>query len=218
MSHEMQTVIAEMEDIKHIKKTLTTWLKEEVDHGKECFDTNSCGAVSDIIKDMAETMKECYETCYYETVIEAMKKYDDSRRYDDMESMGYNHNHYASGKFAPTGSGHYVSGYVPEYVMNEGRNSEMGSSSRNRNGYNPHLNRMGMNANEYGEAYDAWMDSKRHYTESKSITDKRDLDEKSIQLAEQSLSALKKIWEEADPELKQKLKPGVQALSKEMME
>lgn len=112
MNQEMQAMIAEMEDIKHIKKTLTSWLKEETNIGKECFDTKSCGEVSDIIKDMAEATKYCYEACYYKTVVEAMSEGVES-------SYGYNHWHKDNGDFASRGRGRYISGFTHGPYMDQ---------------------------------------------------------------------------------------------------
>lgn len=218
MSHEMQAMIANMEDMEHIKKTLTSWLKEEVDHGKECFDTKSCGDVSDIIKDMAEATKECYEACYYKTVIEAMKEGGDPSYGEG--SYGYNHRHMGNGEFASAGKGHLVRGYNPgpymdqmpyidAYIHDPNFEDHMrNANTMNMMGYNPNSggekNRMGNSMN--GEIYDNYRNARRHYQNSKSTEDKSKMEEHYMTYMENTLKNLRAMWEEADPSLKAKVK------------
>lgn len=123
--------------------------------------TNECGAVVDMIKDLAEAK-------YYLTVTKAMEEYGE----DDVQ--GYNARHYANGKFASSGHGH-VMGYI-EY---------------------PH-NRM-MN------------DKAEHYRDYKSMgytnTDEH---------IKNSISNIKEIWKDADPQLKERIKQDISPLVNEM--
>ena len=223
MSHEIQAMLAEMEDMECIKKTLLSWLKEEVEHGKECFDTNSCGAVSDIIKDMAEAKKECYEAYYYKTVIEAMSK-GRSSSYGEG-SYGYNHRHMDNGEFASSGRGHIVRGYnhgpymdqmpyIDAYVHDPNFEENMWDGNNMSMGYNPNTgtpnnsgggnNRMGNSRN--GEIYDNYRNAKRYYQSSKSSEDKAKMEEHCMKYMDSTLKNLKSMWKEADPSLKAKIK------------
>lgn len=206
--HGMEEMMAEMNDLKEIKKTLTSWLKEEVNQGKECFDTKTCGDVSDMIKDAAETMKECYEAMYYKTVIEAME----SRRepaYGGEDVYGYNNRHMANGKFAKAGRGHMVSGYEPyidqePYIdaylhdptfQNRIKHGSMGYNDGGRTG-----------RSEYGEIYDNYRTARRHYQDSNSKEDKEEMDQHCMKYMNHTMKHLKSMWEDADPMLKKRLK------------
>lgn len=94
----LEEMMAEMNDLKEIKKTLTGWLKEEVNGGKDCFHCESAGAVSDIIKDSAQTIKYCLEAKYYETVIKAMERGEEPS-YGGEQPYGYNHRHFPLAKW-----------------------------------------------------------------------------------------------------------------------
>lgn len=242
MSQEMNAVEAEVEDMKHIAKTLTSWLKEEVNNGKECFDTKSTGDVSDIIKDMKEAIKSCYEACYYKTVIEAME--DGEEPAYGEGSYGYNHRHMANGQFASAGRGRYVSGYNPGPYMNQmpyidgylhdpmfeermgysnnystGGNSG-GSSSNRSNSGNSGSGRSGyrMNNSEDGEIYDNYRDARRHYQHSKTAEDKAKMEEHCMSYMNHTLENLRHIWKEADPSLKAKVKKDFGDEMVEMLE
>lgn len=209
MEFKMEEMVIEMADIKEIKKTLTSWLKEEVNQGKEKIDLPSTSAVSDIIKDMAETTKECYEAMYYKTVIEAMKSGEESA-YGSENVYGYNHRHTANGQFAKAGKGHIVSSgyrpyvdqepYIDAYIhdptfQNRMKNDSMGYTDDRQIG-----------RSEYGEIYDNYRMAKRHYHNSKSQADKEEMDQQCMNYMSHTVKHLKDMWEDADPMLKKKLK------------
>lgn len=123
-----------MEKIKTLKETkekLIDALNGKMSMGIENVDAQEAGEVTDMIKDLAEAEKECWEAAYYESVVKAMKDADngDMKGYDDWR--------YASGRFAPKGRGTY-DGYTPTYPtvysdqmgytdrMNDGRNDMRG--------------------------------------------------------------------------------------------
>lgn len=205
--HEMVEMMAEMEDLKEIKKTLISWLKEEASHGKECFDTKSCGETMDMIKDATETMKEYYEAMYYKTVVEAMESGGEPA-YGGEDMYGYNSRHMANGKFAKVGKGHVVSGYRPyidhePYIdawmhdpdfQNRMRHDSMGYEDGR------------MDQSEYGEVYDKYRTARRHYQDSKSQTDKEEMDKHCMNYMNHTVKHLKAMWEDADPMLKKRLK------------
>lgn len=221
MSHGMEDIFATIEDMKHIKKTLASWLKEEVNHGKECFDTKSCGEVSDIIKDMAEAIKECYEACYYKTIIEAMNE-------GREPSYGYNHRHMSNGEFASSGKGHYVRGYNPgpymdqipyinAYMHDPDFKDHMMDDNTMLLGYSPNSDGRGDNSGSSGnlnrmdnsrdgEIYDNYRNARKHYQDSKSINDKVKMEEHYMTYMNNTLKNLRSMWEEADPYLKEKVK------------
>lgn len=194
-------------DLKEIKKTLTSWLKEEVNCGKEYFNTKTCGDVSDIIKDMAEATKECYEAMYYKTVIEAMESGKEPT-YGGEDIYGYNHRHMANGQFAKSGRGHITSNYTP-YVNQE---PYIDAYLHDPSFQNRILNdSMGYNndrtdRSEYGEMYDNYRTAKRHYQKSNSQVDKEEMDQQCMNYMSHTVKHLKAMWDDADPMLKKRLK------------
>lgn len=209
MHHEIEEMMNEMCDLKEIKKTLISWLKEEVNQGKECFDTKTCGDVMDMIKDAAETTKECYEALYYKTVIEAMNEGGEPAYGDG--SYGYNHRHTSNGQFASSGRGHYVSGYnrgpymdqdayIDGYLHDPNFKNRMRSQSM---GYE-YGDRVGTSRD--GEMYDRYQMAKRHYQDSKSVADKEEMEEHCMKYMDHTIKHLKAMWDDADPMLKKKLK------------
>lgn len=227
-----------MSEICQIEKDLIAALRTVVSHGvfsKE-VDTKELGELVDMVKDMAETKRNCWEACYYETVTEAMKEYDE----EDM--MGYNPNRYASGRYAPTGTGNRTSGYVPSLdkmpiVMRPGnlyhdyplmgyseekggRDSSYDDKGRmmgDRNdsyGY-PHDREMENRRNQYGSAFREYEDARRHYTESKSLEDKSHMDKKALEHVNQSMMTLREIWKNADPTVKKEVSSSISSLATE---
>lgn len=100
-----------MDKIKDLKKTrerITDALNGKVAEGIETLDAGEIGEVTDMIKDLAEAEKECWEAAYYESIVHAM--------HEEGEKMGYDDWRYASGRFAPKGRGTYE-GYTPTYPV-----------------------------------------------------------------------------------------------------
>lgn len=217
MNQEIQSMIAEFEVMDHIKKTLTSWLKEETDSGKNCFDTGSCGDVSDIIKDLAETKKACYEALYYKTVIEAMNEGIEPEYGEG--SYGYNHRHMANGEFASAGKGHYVRGYKPGPYMNQMPYVDAYMNDprfEERMGYNGKSG--DVNTSRDGEIYDNYQNAKRHYQKSKSTKDKTKMEEHCMKYMENTLSNLRSMWEDVDPMLKARMKKDFEEEMTEILE
>lgn len=216
MTYEIEEMMAEMNDIKEIKKTLTSWLKEEAHGGKDCFDTKSCGDVSDIIKDMSEAMKCCFEALYYKTVIEAM----DSGRtpaYGEDDPYGYNHRHMKSGKFAPAGEGHVVSGYRPftdqdpyidAYLHDPNFQDRIrGSRTLDMMGHTPTMNQNeSADRRRHGDTYDNYRRALRNYHDTKSQVDKEEMDTHHMTYMQDTIKNMRAMWKEADPMLRKKMK------------
>lgn len=103
---------AKMEPIKATKDKLVDALNGKIAEGIDKLDAEEVGEVTDMIKDLAEAQKLCWEACYYKSIVEAMEKSD-----EEAERMGYDAYRYADGRFAPDGRG-TRRGYMPPY-MNE---------------------------------------------------------------------------------------------------
>lgn len=97
-------------NIERIKDNLVDFLAGKMSAGMDELDTADVGEVTDMIKDLSESVKECWEACYYKSIVEAMEKADEGEG-----RMGYDDWRYASGRFATTGRG-TRSGYMPPYM------------------------------------------------------------------------------------------------------
>ena len=188
MNHEI------MKDMECIMKTLTSYMNAEVSAGKNEFDTKSAGETSDMIKDVAEAMKECYEACYYKTVAEAMKE-------GGSPAYGYNHWHMSNGEFASRGNGHYVRGYNEMPYMDQQPYVDAYL-------HDPDFkkNMMTHGASRDGELYDNYHNAKRHYHDSRSLKDRDNMETHCMAYMDKTLKNMRSIWEEADPSLKTKMK------------
>lgn len=213
-----QNMKPDLMDICNIEKDLISALKTVVCHGvfSKDVDTKELGELVDMVKDMAETKRNCMEAHYYETVTKAMEEYD----YDDEDSMGYNRNRYANGRYAPSGTGNMSSGYRPHFRMMPNRYDDypMGYDRSNGNGNGGNYNN-GNGSNsygyQYGKAYDEYRDAKRHYTETKSYEDKSHMDEKALEHVNASVMTLRDIWKSADPSVKKDVRTSIKSLAEE---
>lgn len=200
----MEKTKNKLHDICEIKEKLIDAAKAELARGIDCVNTHEMGAVIDMIKDLAKAEKDCYEACFYKEVVETMDDFEDKEEAREwcMQLFsgrpGYDHYRYSSGRFAPKGRGHY-SGYRmpedPSRVYMDG-------------------DRMGM---PYGESYGRYMDARRHYHESHSKEDKERMDRAATEHLEEAVETMKDIWEQADPEMKRRMKADISKLSSEMM-
>lgn len=109
----MEKKVKEMTDLK---ERLIDWARMHEDCEEGAIPVY--GQVIDMIKDLADAEKNCWEACYYKQIVEAMKEEEKEGRMgyrggNGGGRSGYDHYHYANGRFAPTGRGHRV-GYTPE--------------------------------------------------------------------------------------------------------
>ena len=162
---------------------------------------------------------------------------------DNEDRDGYNRSRYANGRYAPKGRGSRSMGFMPyldkdpwdenwpcnpDYYPVMGyaapRKNQSGSTSTygdsgstsqsgSRRGYDdwdPDRDpKHSMSYNEYRMA-------KRHYTETKSPSDKQMMDEKSRTHIHEALSTFKDIWKDADPAMRKELKASMQQAINEM--
>ena len=183
-----------MQDMKCIMKTLTSYMNAEVSAGKNEFDTKSAGETSDMIKDIAEAIKEYNEACYYKTVAEAMKE-------GQEPAYGYNHWHMSNGEFAGRGKGHYVSGYTDMPYMNQ---EPYVDAYLNDPDFKKNMKNRG--SSMHGQLYDNYHNAKRYYHDSRSLKDKDTMETHCMAYMDKTLKNMRSIWEEADPSLKAKIK------------
>lgn len=251
--HELVEAIEKAEKLKELKEKLLECFKSEVNtKGFECMDVKEASEVVDMIKDLAETERNCMEALYYQKVIEAMTSYDEPR-YGESVNMGYNRNRYkSSGRYAPSGMGtrmgfmppnvpylEYDGEMYPEDYMKEammgysdgrgGSNTNRSSNSSNNQGQNNQSwnSNMGYNGmmmdprreNEdprYGKAYNEYKYRRRHYTETKSPEDKKEMDTHAEEHIRDTIATVRDIWGDADPILKKRMKEDFTKLLSEM--
>ncbi len=68
---------------------------------------------------------------------------------------------------------------------------------------------------QYGRAFREYENAKRHYTESKSLEDKTDMDEKAMEHVDHSIMTLREIWKDADPSVKKEVTSAITSLASE---
>lgn len=182
-----------IEPISNMKKKLIHVLTSEMDKGIHELDTKEVGMIVDIIKDLSETERNCYETGYYESVIKAMEEGEHAPRYGE-DRMGYNTRRYTNGQYAPNGYNPLIRDlpYIQEDL------------------------RMGYSDNRYGRAYRDYQDSKRFYTASHSEHDKKRMETHANEHLSDTVASLRDIWKDADPELKKRMKHDLAKLNEEM--
>lgn len=211
-------------DISDAKKDLLgIFLAEIHSKGTNDLDTKECSEVVDMIKDLAEAEKCCMEAYYYESIVSAMEEASE----DDAESMGYNNRRYASGRYAPKGRGRvmgfdarpYPHVYDPdlEPMMYGGSWPRFGYDDiRRLDDFKMDSKRMDPDDMENGRAYGDYKRAKRHYTETKSPTDKQEMNEKGMDHLHKAIWTLKEIWTDADPAMRKQMAESVNALAKDM--
>lgn len=171
------------------------------------IDTHEAYEIVDMIKDLAETE-------YYCKVTEAMEKADYG--YDEeFGPMGYNSNRSAR-------TGRYMSGsgyrpmvdqepYIREYLEHPNQRINW-----NAMGYTPEsMNETNQN-NRYGMAYDNYRTARRHYTATKSETDKLEMKEHANKHLMETVATLREIWDHAEPDMRKRMKSDLQNLVAEM--
>lgn len=240
--HELKKKVA---DICDLKRKLVCDVKPYVESGVFCqgVDGNAVGEVVDMIKDLCEAEKDLYKAKYYCYVCEAMEeaKKDDevwknlmcglsmagmmnAGTNDGEDRMGYDNWRYSSGRFAPTGKGHYA-GYT-EPITKKGDRPDMRDGmmmdkhDMGTAGY-PHrsmrVGRYGFPMDEkYGESYNMYEDAKKHYHESKDPEAKKEMAEHAKTHLEDVMDTTEEIWADAKPETKKEFKEHMLKLMKDV--
>ena len=68
----------------------------------------------------------------------------------------------------------------------------------------------------YGEEYNRYKKMRRHYTETKSPEDKKEMSEHAEKHVRDTIDTMKDIWGDADPDLKRKMKEDLTKLVNSM--
>lgn len=204
--HDMKEKIT---DICDMKKRLTSFVQAKMEMGLESIDAQDAtvlGELVDMIKDFSEIEKNCYEACYYKSVIEAMDEYDD---YDDNERAGYPKRD-RMGRFSPnrsqTGrdvrtSSNERMGYIPDPRVDwHWKDDRMDDPDKER----------------YGKPFSEYRMAKRNYTETHSEKDKQKMHDSANEHMMSSIATIREIWDTADPELRNRMKADMQKLVNEL--
>ena len=69
---------------------------------------------------------------------------------------------------------------------------------------------------KHGQIFADYMKYKRYYTETKSPSQKDEMDEKANEYVGETVSAIRDIWRDAYPEMRKKLKAEFVKLANEM--
>lgn len=209
------------EEIKDMKKRLSTWLREEIDAGKECVRNCDIDTLANAIHHLAETERNCYEAMYYKTVVEQMENAEDSLRMGasrSRDSMG----RYTSNRgyaMPPYDQMDYVDGYIHDPNQFIDDMMPMGYRSGNRG------NSMSGNNSKSGTSYsyrpmnsewDQYRMAKRHYTENGDSKSRSEMNTHAMKHFKESVGTFKDIWEDADPSLKMEMKKDLQNLVADM--
>lgn len=191
----------------------------EFEKGMECVDTCEMGAVTDMLKDLAEAM-------YYRTLTTTMQKSDTEDVMAMLDRYGngrrfYDHYRYADGKFAPKGRGSYRRGYeeppyyhmTPEMYrhMEEYRDMDRGSGRM-------YYTEPSMSSNSGSNMESRYDMAKRNYTESKELHRGNTPDDKEHNMKELEKymreigSDIAEVISDASPEEKTLLKQKLQVI------
>ena len=161
----------------------------------------------EMIKCLAETEKECQEADYYEAVVQAMEE----TGMMESERMGYNPNRNRMGQYSDGRAGNRNGGRM----SSDSGSSDSGSNSRR--GYSPDrmYSRMmpgddrdewGDDDPRYSEAFNRFRKAKRYYTKSHSEEDKQRMKDASNEHMMETMSTIREMWDDADPDLRTRMK------------
>lgn len=164
--------------------------------GVDSADTEESGKVIDMIKDLAQAQKYCWEACYYKTLIKAMED-------ADYQRMGYTQ--------TPKQQA-FMKDWLrdPEEFENRMRDKDHGEWPLSRRGEFRH------EEGQYGRPYGEYLEARKHYTESHSAMDKADMDKYAGEHLMSAMTAIRTIYGDADPELRKKIKADFSKLVADM--
>lgn len=185
------------------------------------LDLSQAAAFIDMIKDLSESEKNLWKACYYKKMVEGMEppSEEEMKKWSEHSSRyGYDNWRFTSGRFAPKGHGHYAGYKMDEDVYGDEYSDLYGYTPSRMIGDMGHNNPTDYRAgnDRYGRAYKEWDTSRRHYTESKSVEDKDEMDRHAKEHLMDTAASIREMWKHGDPELKKEIKKQMTALVGEM--
>lgn len=213
-----------LEKICALLDIMTDGLKNAANHGLDSLDTHEAGEVADIIKDLSEAKKNLtdaekneWESCYYASIVKAMKDADE--RGDEEDRYGYIPRE--ASRMGKQGMQRdrikrWVRdpdmfeqdmedrmGYTPNRKMNSSMKDSMQSRDTDRD-------------ERYGKPYRDYIDSRRHYTETKSQTDKDMMEMYANEHLMDVMGSIREIYKTAEPDMRKRMKSDLTKLVSEM--
>lgn len=223
MHEEMKS---KMREISDTKERLMAEVHSKVASGLKTCDVKEAGEIVDMIKDLADTEKNCWEACYYETVVKAMEE--KAEDWDD-EPMGYNPNRAASGRYTTRSGRSHHGGrmgyrpmvdeepYIREYLdhPDEFRHRMMGYRPMEHAGMGD-MNREARHDERYGQAYRKYKEASLGYTSTKSPEYRDQMRTSAQEHIADTMITFRDMWSMADPELKKQMKTDLTKLVGEL--
>lgn len=196
---------------KDIFEKLKSWYSS---NDPSCIDTNEFGDIADVVKDLSEAVKECWEAMYYQVVIEAMLGNERSRKkMGEHADDRYGYPHYPSVYGYPMMEPEMWARVASERFGYHDEAMHTGEGDV-RTGYG--ANGMPMEDNRFGNAYRAYRMSKRGYTETGDEHKRMEMGEHAQEHLTEVMATIRDMWNDVPPEVRRKMKVDLTALVNEM--
>lgn len=209
-----------LEKICTLLDIMTDGLKSATNQGLNNLDTHEAGQVADIIKDLSEAKKNLtdaekneWESCYYASIVKAMKDADD--RGDEEDRYGY-----IPREASRMGKRGMQRDRIKRWVRDP---DTFEDEMYDRAGYTPGRkmsrdDRSSDNSSDerYGKPYREYIDSRRHYSESKSQADKDMMEMYANEHLMDVMGSVREIYKTADPDMRKRMKSDLTKLVGEM--
>lgn len=209
-----------LEKICTLLDIMTDGLKSATNQGLNNLDTHEAGQVADIIKDLSEAKKNLtdaekneWESCYYASIVKAMKDADE--RGDEEDRYGY-----IPREASRMGKRGVQRDRIKRWVRDP---DTFEDEMYDRAGYTPGRkmsrdDRSSDNSSDerYGKPYREYIDSRRHYSESKSQADKDMMEMYANEHLMDVMGSVREIYKTADPDMRKRMKSDLTKLVGEM--
>lgn len=209
-----------LEKICTLLDIMTDGLKNATNQGLNNLDTHEAGQVADIIKDLSEAKKNLtdaekneWESCYYASIVKAMKDADE--RGDEEDRYGY-----IPREASRMGKRGMQRDRIKRWVRDP---DTFEDEMYDRAGYTPGRkmsrdDRSSDNSSDerYGKPYREYIDSRRHYSESKSQADKDMMEMYANEHLMDVMGSVREIYKTADPDMRKRMKSDLTKLVGEM--
>lgn len=209
-----------LEKICGLLDIMTDGLKSATNQGLNNLDTHEAGQVADIIKDLSEAKKNLtdaekneWESCYYASIVKAMKDADE--RGDEEDRYGY-----IPREASRMGKRGMQRDRIKRWVRDP---DTFEDEMYERAGYTPSRkmsrdDRSSDNSSDerYGKPYREYIDSRRHYSESKSQADKDMMEMYANEHLMDVMGSVREIYKTADPDMRKRMKSDLTKLVGEM--
>jgi hypothetical protein len=188
MTYQIEDTKRCHEKMEQEKERICEWIDAEIIKGSDFADAKGLMYAADIVKDLSEAQKNVWESCYYKSVVEAMDEYD---YYPENRRKGYR-------------PGKEMRHMYPAY------SSDYNYPQRYEDNYDDEGER------EYGREFNNFRKAKKHYTQTHSPEDQQRMKEHANKHLAKTITTLKEIWKDADPDLRRKMKADFSNLVNEM--